>query len=981
MHKKYFHARVLSAILAFSMIASAAPLNTTKVVAADNTPAITAVDESNKEGAYKVTYDYATNGGTSVDVTYGMYDKNDKVNLKPVAVKDGWTFVGWNTDKNATKGLTDLSVVDKDITLYAIYKCDVDVTIHAVADVKTGDETKVSQTFTFYNKISSQDIDISKLISATPTIDGWKIAGFTVAPITDKNAVVYSSDDIVGFVGLTKTSKVSLTPGPAVEMYVVYTASPEITYSVDGKETKKDTSDVFYIAHAKCDVKADDKSEDVKDKDVKPDTLPDVNIMNAKASFIMPEGTEKDGYVFKGWTDGSDKVYAAGDTYAEKSVSEIMKTPLVMTSVYEEQQPMDIDMSMATARAIVGQPLKLKATVVPENALNKTIVWSSSNEKIATVNEKGIVTPLAPGKVDIVATVKGTKVSNYTKLTVVEKQTEKFGVTYDTTTNGGSRDGSSTVELAKGSKADLSVKATKDGYTFVGWNTDKNATKALKKVVVNSDTTLYAIFKKDVTLKIVSNGKPVTEKVTFYNKSKSQKVTLPKKINGGVYEITALTREKKYDKNKLVGLGSEFTMTPEDTTLYAVYSIDIKAVYKAPTKIDGNTPSAYKNLREIDDVMHFVGNEKISFDHVIPSDIEAPTIDGYKFLGWAVTSESKAPTTINNQATSTKAADTKKSEQKASVQETQTAASASTSSEPWTNMQVDCPSKIVNIAGDNYGYMKYRGYQATTENAPDGYYTITFDMECDNNPKSLKTFSVAVGLFDANGNLIVPLQSLQFSDNNTLKVGTTYKSNEMHIPDNTATIKFYAEKQDDSGSTSGGSTTAPVVKKPTVDYNKLYKAGETINSSSQEITVEAVYESDQAQSGDVLTISPENPTLNVGDKKKMNITVMRNKTNVVGDYTVKFIVADSKVATIDENGILEAKSKGKTTLTVEAVAKDGSKLTKNTTINVTDTEGDKSHPNLQTGVDSTPWYGGLALMATGLIGGLASFFGFRRKKK
>jgi len=47
---------------------------------------------------------------------------------------------------------------------------------------------------------------------------------------------------------------------------------------------------------------------------------------------------------------------------------------------------------------------QLKATVEPQNALNKEIIWTSSDRKIAVVDENGAVKALAPGKVTITAT-------------------------------------------------------------------------------------------------------------------------------------------------------------------------------------------------------------------------------------------------------------------------------------------------------------------------------------------------------------------------------------------------------------------------------------------------------------------------------------------------------------------------------------------------------------------------------------------------
>lgn len=53
---------------------------------------------------------------------------------------------------------------------------------------------------------------------------------------------------------------------------------------------------------------------------------------------------------------------------------------------------------------VKGQTLQLSATVAPEDATNKVLNWSSSDEKVATVDKNGKVTALAVGKVTITAT-------------------------------------------------------------------------------------------------------------------------------------------------------------------------------------------------------------------------------------------------------------------------------------------------------------------------------------------------------------------------------------------------------------------------------------------------------------------------------------------------------------------------------------------------------------------------------------------------
>ena len=52
----------------------------------------------------------------------------------------------------------------------------------------------------------------------------------------------------------------------------------------------------------------------------------------------------------------------------------------------------------------VGQSDRLSATVYPENTAEKTIIWTSSDESVATVSQDGMVTAIAAGNATITAT-------------------------------------------------------------------------------------------------------------------------------------------------------------------------------------------------------------------------------------------------------------------------------------------------------------------------------------------------------------------------------------------------------------------------------------------------------------------------------------------------------------------------------------------------------------------------------------------------
>jgi len=68
----------------------------------------------------------------------------------------------------------------------------------------------------------------------------------------------------------------------------------------------------------------------------------------------------------------------------------------------------------------IGETKTLMATVIPENATNKTVTWTSSNPEVATVSTNGLVTPLSNGITTIsVTTVDG----NYSENCIVKVST------------------------------------------------------------------------------------------------------------------------------------------------------------------------------------------------------------------------------------------------------------------------------------------------------------------------------------------------------------------------------------------------------------------------------------------------------------------------------------------------------------------------------------------------------------------------------
>ena len=88
--------------------------------------------------------------------------------------------------------------------------------------------------------------------------------------------------------------------------------------------------------------------------------------------------------------------------------------------------PTSVALSKTDASLKINEQVKLQYTVSPANADVKSVVWTSSNTEVATVDFQGIITAHKAGKATITARVVGTSIKASCKVTVTE---EKMSIT------------------------------------------------------------------------------------------------------------------------------------------------------------------------------------------------------------------------------------------------------------------------------------------------------------------------------------------------------------------------------------------------------------------------------------------------------------------------------------------------------------------------------------------------------------------------
>ena len=190
---------------------------------------------------------------------------------------------------------------------------------------------------------------------------------------------------------------------------------------------------------------------------------------------------------------------------------------------------------------VEGESAQLTATVSPENASDKSVKWTSSDEKVATVDNAGKVTAVAPGSAKItVTTTDGNKEASCT-ITVSAKKIPVEGVTLDKTE----------LELVEGESTQLTASVSPEDASdkSVEWT--------------SSDETVATIDNAGKVTAVAPGTAKITVTTNEGAKEASCTITVSaKKIP--VEEVTLDKNEVEIIKGESAQLTA--TISPEDAT-------------------------------------------------------------------------------------------------------------------------------------------------------------------------------------------------------------------------------------------------------------------------------------------------------------------------------------------------------------------------------------------------------------------------------
>lgn len=265
-------------------------------------------------------------------------------------------------------------------------------------------------------------------------------------------------------------------------------------------------------------------------------------------------------------------------------------TPTVTSSTPSPSTPVAVSgvaLNKKVATVNVGKKVTVKATVTPANADNKTLVWTSSNTKIATVSN-GVVKGVKAGRVIITAKTTDDSNISATCTVTVKQPVTRISLSKKATMYTGKK----LTLKAKVNPANASNKA----LTWKSSNT-KIAKVASNGVVtgVKAGTVKITATAKDGSRKSATCTVTVRQSVSKITLSKTN-VVLPKK--GSSYNVRVTVAPKNaYNKNVAVKSAKTKVAKVSASTVKSGKTVKITAVKKGTTKVvftakDGSKKSA-----------------------------------------------------------------------------------------------------------------------------------------------------------------------------------------------------------------------------------------------------------------------------------------------------------------------------------------------------------------------------------------------------
>ena len=235
---------------------------------------------------------------------------------------------------------------------------------------------------------------------------------------------------------------------------------------------------------------------------------------------VFPSNATYDGMT---WTSTRPKVASVSESGLVSALSEGMTTVTVMaggktascsvTVVKGFVAVTSINLDKASLEMVEGDTETLTASVLPDDATDKTVTWTSSDERIATVRD-GVVSALSPGEATVTAQA-GDK-TGICLITVQKRYIAVESVELDKTE----------LSLFVDESATLTATVKPDDATdqSVSW---KSSNEKVARVSSSGEIQAIGVGKATITVTTMDGGKTASCSVVVKNRVESITITAP----------------------------------------------------------------------------------------------------------------------------------------------------------------------------------------------------------------------------------------------------------------------------------------------------------------------------------------------------------------------------------------------------------------------------------------------------------------------
>ena len=587
------------------------------------------VHASDSAGNFVIVLDPGHGGGDPGAISGGI--REDQVNFKIASYLKQYLEQYKDVKVYLTRYNDCPSIYDR-VEIAKSYNADLIVSLHinsgsssdrGAAIWVTQDKTKVQ----YYQKASEAAVQILNRIHAL----GLPNNG--VQTRSGQPNEWYDSGVVQDYYGIIRYAQRVELRSLLIEHCFITNSQDRNFINSDDKIKKLAEADAKGIADA---YQLTKKSSDVTLKSIslkQPEVNLEITSNNSKPTYFMPitynpsNVTNKTVY----WYTSNSKVatVSEGNIYAQ-GVGEATITAIsgnnqrLAACKVVVSKPTNvltgIKLNQSNVTVNLGEKGWIGATYMPSNADDKVLYWTSSNEKVATINE-GVITPVGVGTATLTATSRAggktatctvtVKDPNSVSLQSIEMKTDKIalkqgetgwvGVTYNPSnvTDKVLTWASSNTDVATVSEGN--IKAVGAGTaTLTAKSRDGGKTAKCEVTVTDGTVKVQSISLKSTTeiltkgstktIYAVYNPSNVTDKVLTWSSSNTGVATVSegvvKAVGTGVATITAKSRDGEKtasctvvvtDKNsqmkEITLKTTEETMEKgENTTIYAVYN-------------------------------------------------------------------------------------------------------------------------------------------------------------------------------------------------------------------------------------------------------------------------------------------------------------------------------------------------------------------------------------------------------------------------